>query len=161
MRTAFVALASLLLGIGLGRVADQYPDLGMVAIAIALMLFGIAGLLSVPGIRRRVPFARTAEDQGQALRVALAARLTTGAELMAELGTLTDEVEQIQSVEKRAVTWATEVREFLDQKRPGWSAVFLSNSIHVQYLSQHQDRDRVRNWLEQRVAALRGLVERV
>jgi hypothetical protein len=157
----FFAVALVLLGVLL-TVLTTSQSVYAVPVGIATgAAFVLAFLFNIRSIRMRVPFARTKEDRDDILREVIAKWLATGDRLAGELAGVTSDLAVIEDIRHRAEIWATEVRDLLDQERPGWSAVFFADVITPQYMSQYGERDTVRNWLEQRRRALRDLLVRL
>ncbi|MBA3876964.1 MAG: hypothetical protein C0498_08510 [Anaerolinea sp.] len=161
MQSVLWSLGSLLLGALLGLVVAQSAEAVPLAAGATVAVYGVAALLSVRAIRRRVPFARTKDDRDDILRVALGRHLAEGNALIEEVASLTTEADHIVDVKRRAEAWGRRAADELDRERPGWRSVFLDDSGIAQFASQYGDRDLVRNWLERRLIRLRELQTRL
>ena len=161
VRAVLVSAGLLLLGTALGVILAERTDWVPSVSAIAVLCFGLAGVLSIRAVSSRIPALRTQEDRDDILRAELGRDLLAGRSLLAEVQSLTDDQDRIEWARVRAEQWATRVVAVLDKHRSGWSALFLSDPIHIQTATRYVERDKVRNWLAQRVAALRDLLERL
>ncbi|MEP7378377.1 MAG: hypothetical protein ABI725_02325 [Chloroflexota bacterium] len=161
MRSAFAGLGLLLAAAATGALLSTQPQLVLPVGALALAAFGIAGVLSLPPVRRRFRWAQTDSDRRAALRATLGDYLARGNDLMREIGPLKNEHDPIEALKERATAWVTEVRDYLDRETPGWSAAFLNDSYRMQTVSQYGHRDILLNWLERRIAKLSELLQRV
>ena len=161
MQSALLSVALLLLAAILGVVLSEQPEFVAPLVLLAAITVAAALLISVPTVRRRVPFARTKEDRDDLLRVALGRHLADGQALIEEVAPLKTETDLIAGVKARAEAWGGKVADELDRERPGWRSVFLDDSGITQYVSQYGERDLVRNWLERRLIRLRELQTRL
>ena len=161
VRAIVISAGLLLLGIALGVILAERSDWVPWVSATAVLLFVLAAILSIRPVRSRIPALRTQEDRDHILRAELGREVLAGRSLLAEVQSLTDDQDRIEWARVQAERWATRVVAVLDRHRSGWSALFLSDPIHIQTATRYVERDKVRNWLAQRVAALRDLLERL
>lgn len=161
MRAVLTSAGLLLLGTALGVILAERTDWVPWVSATAVLVFVLAAALSIRPVRSRIPPLRTSEDRDDLLRDELGRQLLAGRSLLAEVQGLTDDHDHIEAARVQAEQWATQVVGILERHRSGWSALFLSDPIHIQTATRYVERDIVRNWLAQRVAALRDLLERL
>lgn len=162
MRGTLWTVGSLLGAAVLGAVlSDRNELVAAAAILTVLCLLG-AGLLSIRQVRERWAWAQTAEDRRAVLEAALAGYLRDGNVLArqinhhpgppdSDLALLTDEARR----------WATGVSDRLKREKPSLVAVFLDDTSGVESVSQHGERDTLRNWITRRLARLGDVIERV
>ncbi len=158
LRAALLSVGGLLLAAVLGAALPTHGDWVPFATLLGLLAIGGAVVISLPQVRRRVRAFRPQGEDDAMVRSRLAEALTTCRGLMAGVALLTDQVDQIADVRSRAEQWGRETVAYLDRERPGWSAVFMSDPVASQFVSQYTERDIVRNWLHHREAALRQLL---
>lgn len=151
------AFASLLLGIGLGAMVTENPTLAPQFIIAAIAVYAMAGILTLPVARRALPFLRTKEDTDDLLREFLAACLSDVAGFR-QRNAEAETDESFASRVARLENWIADTSLHLDDLRPGWGALFLSNPIYLQYGSG-SPWSNFRNHLAQREAALRDLMK--
>lgn len=161
VRAGLLTIAGLFLGAALGGLIGTSGMFIVIAAIIGALAAVGALIVSLPSVQRRYPRLRTQASRDADLRRLLGDELARCQAFTAELHPLTDQTEQIAAIEARVVAWYPAVRDALDRERPGWGASFMSNRVSPQFMSQYGDRDRVRNFLEQREAALRVLMEAV
>jgi len=160
MRGILSAAGLLLVGAAVGAELAIDPAGAPPAALLGLLLLILAAVLSLAPVRRYLPWLMTAGDRDNDTRALLGRELAAGNDLLRETVSLADDSDARGRIRTRAEEWASRVRDELDSRRPGWSALFLTDPIYVQYGSS-RERDLVRNWLAQRVEALRGLLERL
>ncbi len=161
MRSALRDFAVLLLGAVIGVIGSQKPEFAPGLALVAFIFFLLYFLSGLPPLRRRVGFLRTQDDENEILRVLLGGHLRAGNALVSEVVTLTDQAERLADVKKRAGAWARVVLNDLEKHRPGWGDLFNDDTFGAQYMSQYGERDKIRNWLERRLAKLGDLVRQL
>lgn len=142
-------------------IGSKQPELAPGLALVAALFFLLYFLSGLPPLRRRVEFLRTQDDKNEILRVLLGGHLGAGNTLISEVVTLTDQADRLADVEKRAVAWASVVLNDLEKHRPGWGELFKDDTFGAQYMSQYSERDKIRNWLERRLAKLGDLVRQL
>lgn len=153
-----VAAGLLLVGTAIGVIIANQADLAPWALGVGCLAFALAAIVSIRPVRIRLPWLRTKDDRDDLLRVYIGKQLGTLRDFQLELAPLTNEEDVLKGIEARVVAWTTTVRNQLDVDRPGWGELFLTDPISMQYSTQYGHRDRIRNWLAQRQAAMRQML---
>jgi hypothetical protein len=162
VRGALIAVAGLLFAAVLGALLATDPRLIAVVALLGAAALVSAGVVSLPAVQRRYPRLRPPASRDAAMLRRLGDGIRTCQKFRLEVQALTVETDQIADIRERSEAWAVGVRDYLDAERPGWGAIFMSNRIAVQFSSVGRvERSRLDNYLEQREAALRALMEQL
>jgi hypothetical protein len=94
------------------------------------------------------------------LRRDLGELLTRGTEMQRAIAAY-DPPEQVGALTRDVEKWATDVRDFLDDRAPEWTAYFLANSSTTGFMSQYVDKSNLENFMRHRMERLSDIVRSV